>query len=143
LSHRSIGLNCFTADDAKFSRRILGVIDKLGPLLAMLGVWALFAALQWKTFATWENTQSILLQTAVVGVAALGATMIIISGGIDLSVGSLIALVSVVVALVLKSASASATAAADAASTSGVSPTAAMILAVLAALAVAVLCGLA
>jgi ribose/xylose/arabinose/galactoside ABC-type transport system permease subunit len=68
----------------------------------MLAVWGLFAARNWATFATWENTQSILLQTAVVGIAALGATMIIISGGIDLSVGSLIALVSVVVALVLE-----------------------------------------
>ena len=39
----------------------------------------------------------------LVGVAALGATMIIISGGIDLSVGSSIALVSVVVAMGLES----------------------------------------
>ncbi len=77
--------------------------DRLGPLLAMFAVCAMFAALRWNTFATWENVQSILLQTAVVGVAALGGTIIIISGGIDLSVGSLVALVSVVVALVLKS----------------------------------------
>jgi ribose transport system permease protein len=82
--------------------RVYRVLDRLGPLVAMIAVWALFAALQWRTFATWENTQSILLQTAVVGVAALGATMIIISGGIDLSVGSAIALVSVVVAMALE-----------------------------------------
>jgi ribose transport system permease protein len=81
--------------------RVYRVLDRLGPLVAMIAVWLLFAALEWRTFATWENTQSILLQTAVVGVAALGATMIIISGGIDLSVGSAIALVSVVVAMVL------------------------------------------
>ena len=83
-------------DDSSTTTRLYRLLDQLGPLVAMLAVWALFAALQWKTFATWENTQSILLQTAVVGIAALGATMIIISGGIDLSVGSLIALVSVV-----------------------------------------------
>jgi ribose transport system permease protein len=41
-----------------------------------------------------------LMQTAVVGTAALGMTMIIVSGGIDLSVGSNIALVTVVVAMV-------------------------------------------
>jgi ribose/xylose/arabinose/galactoside ABC-type transport system permease subunit len=135
------------------ARRALALVDKLGPLLAMLGVWCLFAALTPKTFATWENMQSILLQTAVVGVAALGATMIIISGGIDLSVGSLIALVSVVVALVLKTiatqAKAAAAAAADASAGTSVAPSAefdpgsAMIWAVLAALGVAVLCGLA
>jgi ribose/xylose/arabinose/galactoside ABC-type transport system permease subunit len=76
-------------------------VDKLGPLVALIGVWALFAAQRWGTFATWENTQNILLQTVVVGIAALGGTMIIISGGIDLSVGSLIALVAVSVALLI------------------------------------------
>jgi ribose transport system permease protein len=44
-----------------------------------------------------------LLQTAVVGTAALGMTMDIISGGIDLSVGSVIALTTVIVALLLNS----------------------------------------
>jgi ribose/xylose/arabinose/galactoside ABC-type transport system permease subunit len=77
------------------------MLDQLGPLVGLLVVWALFAALEWESFANWRNTQTILLQTAVVGIAALGATMIIISGGIDLSVGSLIALVSVVVAWVI------------------------------------------
>ncbi len=42
-----------------------------------------------------------LLQTAVVGTASLGMTLVIISGGIDLSVGSNIALCTVVVALFL------------------------------------------
>jgi ribose/xylose/arabinose/galactoside ABC-type transport system permease subunit len=128
------------------ARRALALVDKLGPLLAMLGVWCLFAALTPKTFATWENMQSILLQTAVVGVAALGATMIIISGGIDLSVGSLIALVSVVVALVLKTIATHAKEAAAGASAAPVAefdPVSACIWAVLAALGVALVCGLA
>ncbi len=43
-----------------------------------------------------------LMETAVVGTAALGMTLIIISGGIDLSVGSTIALTTVVVALLLQ-----------------------------------------
>ncbi|MSR61955.1 MAG: ABC transporter permease [Planctomycetes bacterium] len=43
-----------------------------------------------------------LLQTAVVGTAALGATWIIVLGGIDLSVGSTIALGTMVAALVLR-----------------------------------------
>jgi ribose transport system permease protein len=41
-------------------------------------------------------------QTAVVGIAASGMTMIIMLGGIDLSVGSAVALTTVVVALLLK-----------------------------------------
>jgi ribose/xylose/arabinose/galactoside ABC-type transport system permease subunit len=42
-------------------------------------------------------------QTAIVCVAAFGMTMIVVSGGIDLSVGSIIALGTVIVALVLRS----------------------------------------
>lgn len=88
--------------DSRLPTRFRSLIDQLGPLLALVGVWSLFAALRWDIFPTWENTQSILLQTAVIGIAALGGTMVIISGGIDLSVGSLIALVSVTVALTLR-----------------------------------------
>ena len=88
--------------DPRLPSRLRSLVDQLGPLLALVGVWSLFAALRWDIFPTWENTQSILLQTAVIGIAALGGTMVIISGGIDLSVGSLIALVSVIAALVLR-----------------------------------------
>ena len=88
--------------DPRLPTRLRSILDQLGPLLALIAVWSLFAAMRWDIFPTWENTQSILLQTAVIGIAALGGTMVIISGGIDLSVGSLIALVSVIVALVLR-----------------------------------------
>ena len=49
--------------------------------------------------STVGNFELILRQTAVVGIAALGMTLIIIAGGIDLSVGSAIALVCVTIAL--------------------------------------------
>lgn len=77
------------------------VVDKIGPLLGLFFVVGLFAALRPGTFATLDNAQLILLQTAVVATAALGMTMIIISGGIDLSVGSTIALCTVSIALLL------------------------------------------
>ena len=75
---------------------------KLGPLLGLIFVLALFAFLRPRTFLTTDNFQIMLLQTAVVGTAALGMTLIIISGGIDLSIGSNIALCTVVIALLLK-----------------------------------------
>ena len=78
-------------------------LRRLGPVLGLLFVVALFSILAPEKFATGANLQLILLQTAVVGTAALGMTMVIISGGIDLSVGSVIALTTVVVALLLKS----------------------------------------
>ncbi len=75
---------------------------KLGPLIGLIFVVVLFAALRPKTFLTTGNFQIMLLQTAVVATAALGMTLIIISGGIDLSIGSNIALCTVVIALLLQ-----------------------------------------
>src|SRR5258708_18242151 len=74
---------------------------KLGPLIGLIFVVALFAVLRPATFLAVDNFQIMLMQTAVVATAALGMTMIIISGGIDLSIGSNIALFTVVVALLL------------------------------------------
>jgi ribose transport system permease protein len=77
------------------------LISQIGPLIGLFFVVGLFSALRPQTFATLDNAQLILLQTAVVGTAALGMTMIIVSGGIDLSVGSNIALCTVTIALLL------------------------------------------
>jgi ribose transport system permease protein len=76
-------------------------LRRLGPLVGLVFVFALFAILTPTKFATVGNLQLMMLQTAVVGTAALGMTLVIISGGIDLSVGSVIALTTVVVALLL------------------------------------------
>lgn len=71
--------------------------------LALILVWiALYAAL-WialpESFGTYRNFETIARQTIIVGLAAIGMTYIIVVGAIDLSVGSLVALVTVVVAL--------------------------------------------
>lgn len=96
-------LDELSASSAQPRRHIrpMAVIARLGPLIGLMFVLALFALLRPDTFATWGNIEIILLQTAVVGTAALGMTLIIVSGGIDLSVGSSIALVTVVVARLL------------------------------------------
>jgi ribose transport system permease protein len=77
------------------------LLAKLGPFIGLIFVYALFATLKPHTFATMSNLELVFRQTVVVGIAALGMTMIIISGGIDLSVGSVIAVSIVVVAWVL------------------------------------------
>jgi len=48
-----------------------------------------------------RNLETIARQTTIVGMAALGMTLVIISGGIDLSVGSIVALGTVVIAWLL------------------------------------------
>lgn len=78
------------------------VLNTLGPLIGLVFAYALFASLRFKTFVSWDNTEIMLLQTAVVGTAALGMTLIIIAGGIDLAAGSTIALVTVVIAKLLE-----------------------------------------
>jgi ribose/xylose/arabinose/galactoside ABC-type transport system permease subunit len=76
-------------------------LQRLSALGGLIFVTALFSILRPRTFPTLGNLQLMLIQTSVVATAALGMTLIIVSGGIDLSVGSTIACVTMVVALLL------------------------------------------
>ena len=78
-------------------------MGRLGPVFGLCFVFLVFAFLRPNTFLTLNNFEIMLLQSAVVGMAALGMTLIIISGGIDLSVGSTIALCTVVIARLIAS----------------------------------------
>jgi ribose transport system permease protein len=72
------------------------------PLVTLLVVYALFVVLAPETFGRPVNLATMLRQTTVVAIAAVGMTFVIIQGGIDLSVGSTVALTTVVVAWELK-----------------------------------------
>jgi len=61
-----------------------------------------FGALIGPQFFAAANLELMARQTVIVCVAALGMTMIIVSGGIDLSVGSIVALSTVVTAVLLQ-----------------------------------------
>lgn len=52
----------------------------------------------WPTFLTWSNLLNVANKNVVIAVIAVGMTMVIITGGIDLSVGSLVAFSAVVAA---------------------------------------------
>lgn len=56
----------------------------------------------WPTFLLLSNLLSVSNQTAIYAIIAIGMTMVIITAGIDLSVGSLVALSSVVVAILVR-----------------------------------------
>ena len=80
------------------------LLAKAGPFLGLLVVIALFS-LPTETrdiFLSYHNFKIIFTQTVIVAVGALGMTLIIVSGGIDLSVGSAIALTSVVGAMLIQ-----------------------------------------
>ncbi len=76
----------------------------VGPFVGLIGTILLFA---WLTrdsgsFLTLLNWRTIAVQTVIVATAALGMTLIMIAGGIDLSVGSVVALVCVCMALLVR-----------------------------------------
>ncbi len=79
------------------------VVAMLGRLAALAAVYAFFAILTpaSKGFMSDANTQLMLQDIAVVAMAAIGMTIIIIAGGIDLSAGSSIALSMITTAYVL------------------------------------------
>lgn len=83
--------------------RILVVLRTLGPFVGLALVVLLFALLTGspERFLSLPNLRIVMSQTVIVALGAIGMTIVIVSGGIDLSVGSTVALASVVTALSL------------------------------------------
>ena len=79
------------------------IIAQAGPFLGLIVVIVLFSipSETREFFLTYHNFKTIFTQTVIVAIGALGMTMIIVSGGIDLSVGSSVALTSVLGATLL------------------------------------------
>jgi len=80
-----------------------GILGKVAPAISLVAVVAFFYAYAPDHPLTVQDARIILLQTVIVGLVALGMTLVIVSGGIDLSVGSSVALCGVVAAKVMKS----------------------------------------
>ena len=82
------------------SRRfnLFALLNAVGPFLGLMLVIGLFSldSEVRSYFLTGANFKTIFIQTVIVAIGALGMTMIIVSGGIDLSVGSVVALTGVV-----------------------------------------------
>src|SRR5436305_6832953 len=80
---------------------------QFGPLLALVLVFFFFALVDslqsgGGQFLSLRNLQAMLISSAPVVIAALGMTVVIIAGGIDLSVGTAVALCATVLAWALK-----------------------------------------
>ena len=74
---------------------------RLGTLAGLVGLGALLSILT-PDFLTVSNLLNVLQQTSINAVIAIGMTFVILSGGIDLSVGSLVALSGVALAYSLQ-----------------------------------------
>lgn len=68
---------------------------------ATLVVLLIFFSFANTAFFTWSNISGILLSTAVIGILALGTTFVIITGGIDLSIGTGMTLAAVMTGIFL------------------------------------------
>ncbi|NIZ63269.1 ribose ABC transporter permease [Sedimentitalea sp. CY04] len=84
--------------------RFLPTGSSLHKLSALLTLLLLILAFSFTSpaFLSVNNGLTVLLQTSVIGLLAIGMTLVIITGGIDLSVGSVLALSGVVTGLAIK-----------------------------------------
>lgn len=73
-------------------------LQQLVPFAALIILFAFFSVNNGSTFYAGSNLMVILQQTVVLAVVAYGMTFVIVSGSIDLSVGSIVALTGVVTA---------------------------------------------
>jgi ribose transport system permease protein len=87
-----------TTQHYRVLRAALAVI-RLGPILILAGLVVAMTLLS-PVFLTTRNIGNVLAQTAVIAVLAVGQLLVILTRGIDLSVGSTLALASVIGAIV-------------------------------------------
>lgn len=90
MSDRAIGTAGAARDKSALPRRVL---SSAGPLLALV-LLMLIGALMSDSFLSYENLANVFTRSAIIGIIAIGATFVITAGGLDLSVGSLSALIA-------------------------------------------------
>ncbi|WP_326665274.1 ABC transporter permease [Streptomyces sp. NBC_00385] len=78
-------------------QRVAELLQRQGALVVLLTV-VVVASFVYPTFGTLDNARGVTVQASFGAVVALGMTMVIITGGIDLSVGSVFALGGVLAA---------------------------------------------
>ena len=94
------GASPATVKPAPPGRRLEDLLTLAGPYLGLLLVMALFSYLTWQRgelslFLSLDNLKLVVVHASIPAAVALGMTMIMISGGIDLSVGYVVSLVTV------------------------------------------------
>jgi len=80
---------------ARNDNRVLRALGAVGPFLALLAACVFFATRS-DRFLTGDNLSIVLQQVMVVGVIAIGQTLVILTAGVDLSCGTVMALGAIV-----------------------------------------------
>jgi ribose transport system permease protein len=87
-------------------QKAMKTVEAAGPLLALI-ILMIIGSLMSSSFLGAENLSNVLTRSAIIGIIAIGATFVITAGGLDLSVGSLSALVAGVAIMVMNKATGS------------------------------------
>lgn len=72
-----------------------------GNLVIIILAFIILLSIASPNFLSFNNIRNLVRQTAVTGIVALGMTFVIISGGIDLSVGSVLGVASILVSMLM------------------------------------------
>jgi inositol transport system permease protein len=84
-------------------RRWLALFERYGTLMILLALIVIFTA-QNERFLSLRNVTNILTEVSIYGVIAVGMTFVILTGGVDLAVGSLLGFCGIVAASVVMQA---------------------------------------
>ena len=87
--------------DVDATRETVGRLFSQNGLLLILLVWVVFLAVATDGFFTRTNILLVLRQSSTIGVVAIGATVVILLGEIDLSLGSIVSVSGVITAKML------------------------------------------
>ncbi|MBS6545445.1 MAG: ribose ABC transporter permease, partial [Veillonella sp.] len=77
--------------------KALQYVKKLGPLIGLILLFIIISVMN-DSFLEFSNLRNLLRQVSINAIIAFGMTFVILTGGIDLSVGSILALSSAVMA---------------------------------------------
>ena len=92
-----------TAKDSQGAKKTKRIPPEVSILLVLVGISIMFEILGWMFIGqsflmNMSRLQIIVLQVSVIGIIAIGVTMVIITGGIDLSSGSVVAMSAMIAA---------------------------------------------
>jgi inositol transport system permease protein len=90
-----------TAQSEEKGFDFFGLVAKFAPLIFLVALMVLFALLQ-PRFLSSINLFNVMRQVSITGLLAIGMTFVILTAGIDLSIGSLLAFAGLVCAAVAK-----------------------------------------
>lgn len=94
-------MNKKTSDKPKSKIAVKSLTLYLGVVVIFLA-FTVICAINGKNFLTLGNIQNIITQSAVISVVAIGASLVILTGGIDLSIGSIVGFVGIFGGILIK-----------------------------------------